>query len=332
MACKRMNAIFCELKTIQEEFGKLTGEYNIYSSSKIYEIIIANMLEHHILAGAHGADAYDDSKNHYEYKHYKESSSNHTWTFNDYTDKTLSELKSRTVIFAHINDINSTNPLEYVDWYYKVDGKVIARYISNWSQNSGNKRKMINISVSQLESDCNAEKICVNSDNLEGRYSNYIIKIFECIDYLEKFTKTTNLLTSNKLWELFLANGLNHKINSKQGGMGGKHDAQDSQNRKYEYKISQSTLWTFEDVSDDVIANMRLLDGIYLSQIDKRKFEIKKILLLDTNKTMNFIKKKRDIMIAEKNKSNILIRRLNVSISLNEVKNEGLIIKSFPTI
>lgn len=332
MGCKVMDAIFHELKNIQEEFGKLSGEYNIYSSSKIYEIIIANMLEHQILPGPHGADAYDDFENYYEYKHYKESSSNHTWTFNDYTDKTLTELKSRTVIFAHINDINSTNPLKYVDWYYKVDGKVIARYISNWSQNSGNARKMINISVSQLESDCNAEKICANSDHIKGRYSNYIIKIFDCIAYLEKMTKTTNLLTSNKLWELFLANGLNHKINSKQGGSGGKHDAQDSQNRKYEYKISQSTLWTFEDMSDDVIANTRLLDGIYLSQIDKRKFEIKKVLLLDTNKTMDFIKKKRDIMIAEKKKNNILIRRLNVAISLNEVKKEGLIIESFPTI
>lgn len=327
MVCNVINAIFRELKNIQEEFGALTKEYNIYSSSKIYEIIIANILDHKILAGAHGADAYDDFQNYYEYKHYKESSSNHTWTFNDYTDKTLSALKSRTVIFAHINDIDSANPLKYMDWYYEVGGNAIAEYISNWSKKSGNKRKMINISVSQLESDCNAKKIFVNSDNFEGCYSDYIIKIFKYIAYLERMTKTTNLLTSNKLWELFLAKTLNHKINSKQGGYGGKHDARDSQKRKYEYKISQSTLWTFEDVSNEVIANMRLLDGIYLSQIDKRKFEIKKILLLDTNKTMDFIKKKRDVMIVEKIKKNISIRRLNVSVSLKEAQNKDLIIR-----
>lgn len=322
-----MDRIFLKLKNIQEEFGELTNEYDIYSSSKFYEIIIANMLEHHILPGAHGADAFDDSKKRYEYKHYKESSTNHTWTFNDYTDKTLSELKSRIVLFVHINDVGITNPFKYIDWYYQVDGNVISNYISKWSQKSGNKRKMINISISQLENDCGSKRIFVNSYSAKGEYSDYIVKIFKCIECLEKMTKTENLLTSNKLWELFLANKLDHKINSKQGGSGGKHDAQDSELRKYEYKISQKTSWTFEDMSDYVIENMRFLDGIYLSQIDKRKFEIKKILLLDTNKTMDLIKQKRDDIIAEKEKNNEKVRRLNVSVSFGEVDSKGLLIK-----
>lgn len=323
-----MDGIFLELKNIQEEFGKLTNEYDIYSSSKFYEIIIANMLGHHISPGAHGADAYDDFKKHYEYKHYKESSTNHTWTFNDYTDKTLSKLKSQTVLFIHINDVGITDPFKYIDWYYKVDGNVISNYISKRSLKSDNKRNMINISVLQLENDCGAKKTNVSSYCAKGQYSDYIIKIFRCIMSLEKMTETENLLTSNKLWELFLANKLGHKINSKQGGSGGKHDAQDSEHQKYEYKISQSTSWTFEDMSDAVIENMLLLDGIYLSQIDKQKFKIKKILLLDTNKTMDYIKRKRDSMIADKLQQGKSINRLNVSISLKEATESQLILKN----
>lgn len=327
MGCEYINSLFLKLKEIQENFGELTGEYNIYSSSKIYEIIIANLLNHYILAGAHGADAYDGSGEYYEYKHYKASSSNHTWTFNDYTNETLSELESQTVIFAHINDIDFTDPLKYIDWYYKIDGKTISKYIINWSEKSENKRKMINISSSQLENDCNADKIFVNSENIKGIYSDYIIKVFECVASLEKVTQTKNLLTSNKLWELFLANSLGHNINSKQGGVEGKYDAKDSSDLKYEYKISQNTKWIFEDVSDEVISNMRLLDGIYLSQIDKRNFDIIKILSLNVDKTMTYISNKRNKIIMKSEENGTPIRRLNVSLSLKEIKYLGLIIE-----
>lgn len=324
MACNTLDRIFIELKNIQEEFGKLTNEYNIYSNSKIYEIIIANLFGHNIVAGTHGADAQYSGK-YYEYKHYKESSSNHTWTFNDYTDETIMKLESNTVLFVHINDVAFSNPFNYIDWYYEVSGDVIAKYISKWSNNSDNKRKMINISASQLETECSATRIYVNSDSSKGCYSNFIYKIFLCITNLEKMTKTTNLLTSNKLWELFLSNILGHKINSKQGGIGGKHDAEDNKGQKFEYKISQVSSWIFEDVSDNVIENMRLLDGIYVAKIDKRYFAVNEVLLLDTKNTMDFIKEKRDKMIADKQKNNKAIRRLSVSVSLNEAKLAGLI-------
>ena len=326
MACKIIDNIFLKLKNIQEEFGNLTGEFNIYSSSKIYEIIIANMFGHNIVIGTHGADA-QNYNNYYEYKHFKESSTNHTWTFNDYSQETLDKLKTKTVFFVHINDIQHNNPFDYIDWYYEVSGDIIANYILKWAKKSGNQRKMVNISASQLESNCKVKRIYPSKDCSNGHYSIYIKKIFECINDSEKITKTTNLLTSNKLWELFLANKLGHKINSKQGGIGGKHDAEDYVGRKFEYKISQRPTWTFEDVSDAVIANMRLLDGIYVSLINKRQFATKGVFFLDTNKTMGLITRKRDAMIRKKKKENEPVKRLNVSISYAEAKREELIIK-----
>ena len=49
----------------------------------------------------------------YEYKHYKELSSNHSWTFNDFSDTTINKLNSEliSVIFAHIDDSVSTQIL-----------------------------------------------------------------------------------------------------------------------------------------------------------------------------------------------------------------------------
>lgn len=326
MACRMLNYIFMELKSIQESFGNLTGEYNIYSNSKIYEIIIANMFGHNIVKGAHGADAHSYN-NYFEYKHYKESSSNHSWTFNDYTQETLEKLKSKTVLFVHINDVKYNNPFEYIDWYYEVRGDIISDYISDWAKSSGNQRQMVNISALQLERNLGAVRIYPTIDCRNRRYSGYIKSIFEQINLLERITKTTNLLTSNKLWELFLANKLGHKIISKQGGIGGTHDAEDCDNRKFEYKISQSSTWTFEDLSDSVITNMQLLDGIYVATINKIQFEIVSIYLLDTKKTTDYIARKRNAMINKKMKDNKPIKRLNVSVSLVAAIKEGLIIR-----
>ena len=324
-----MNAIediFENLKQLQEEFGKLTGEYNIFSNSKFYEILIANHFEHRITIGSHGPDA-TNLQTKVEYKHYKESSSNHTWTFNDYSDETLSALIDRTIYFVHINDVTNADPFTYIDWYYKADGNVIASYIKNKSKELKNTRKMINISSLQLESDCNIEKINVDSSSSEGEYAYFISEIHKNITKLEQLTDSSNLLTSNKFWELFLAVFLGHSINSKQGGKDGKHDAFDKTDKKYEYKISTTYSWIFEDISDNVIENMQNLDGIYLATIDKRTFERKKVYLLDTKKTLSYIKIKRNHLLAQKLREKKTVKRLNVSISKKELKEQNLIVK-----
>ena len=50
-----------------------------------------------------------------------ELSSNHSWTFNDFSDTTINKLNSEliSVIFAHIDDSVSTPNF---DWFYEIKG------------------------------------------------------------------------------------------------------------------------------------------------------------------------------------------------------------------
>src|SRR3989344_8090830 len=118
----RIPKLFYELKKIQDFFLKTYGVDDIYSNSKIFEIFIANELNHILIPGHSGSkDAKDKEGNKFEYKHFKETSSNHSWTFNDYSDSTIKNLKKvRGVIFAHINDTSFPPRL---DWYIQVNGK-----------------------------------------------------------------------------------------------------------------------------------------------------------------------------------------------------------------
>lgn len=79
---------------------------DIFTNSKIYEVVMAEQLQHQIINGhAHTPDAEDSSHNIFEYKHYKTSSSNHTWTFNDFSDKTIENLSNiNYVVFAELDD------------------------------------------------------------------------------------------------------------------------------------------------------------------------------------------------------------------------------------
>ena len=140
-----------KLKEIQYIFLEKYGVNDIFSNSKFYEIIIANQLNHTPIPGHSGSrDAIDPFTNEeFEYKHYKETSSNHSWTFNDYTDNTIEHLKTCTVIFAHINDKNFKYP-GLMDWFYEIPGKDISAYLKVATQKIENTRKMINISPSQL--------------------------------------------------------------------------------------------------------------------------------------------------------------------------------------
>ena len=75
------------------DFFYANGIVDIYTNSKIFEVFIANQFGHQIInRHAYSPDAKDQYGNFYEYKHYKQSSSNHTWTFNDFTDRTIKKL------------------------------------------------------------------------------------------------------------------------------------------------------------------------------------------------------------------------------------------------
>lgn len=80
------------LKVLADYFLS-NGIDDIYTNSKIYEVLIAEQFGHQIINGhANTPDARDGNGEFYEYKHYKVSSSNHTWTFNDFTDRTIEKL------------------------------------------------------------------------------------------------------------------------------------------------------------------------------------------------------------------------------------------------
>src|SRR3990167_4004829 len=113
-----VNGLIKQLKQILGIFIKRFGFRELITNSKIFEVLIADSLDHILIPGHSGSrDAKDKSENEFEYKHYKESSSNHTWTFNDFSDTTIAKLiTAKAVIFAHIQDMNT--PFPVFDWYY----------------------------------------------------------------------------------------------------------------------------------------------------------------------------------------------------------------------
>ena len=114
-----VKSLIKQLRQILSDFHKKFGVNDIITNSKIFEVLIADSLDHILIPGHSGSrDAKDESGNEFEYKHYKESSSNHSWTFNDFSDTTIAKLAdTKSVIFAHIQDINL--PFPEFDWYYE---------------------------------------------------------------------------------------------------------------------------------------------------------------------------------------------------------------------
>tara|TARA_X000000950_G_scaffold285153_1_gene390241 strand:+ start:917 stop:1264 length:348 start_codon:yes stop_codon:yes gene_type:complete len=107
MSRSLFNDLILRMRKIQEIFFQEQGVNDIWSNSKVYEILIANSLNHELIPGHSGTrDAKNLNNVEYEYKHYKELSSNHSWTFNDFTDNTINKLikDEYSIIFAHIND------------------------------------------------------------------------------------------------------------------------------------------------------------------------------------------------------------------------------------
>lgn len=316
--------LFERLKKIANDYGNSTDEYDIYTNSKVYEIVIANYFNLNLIKGH--SKSYDAEKDgHFmELKHYKKSSKNHTWTFNDYTDKTLANLETEDVYFCFINDENSDDLANTIKWYYKVSGVDIANYIRAKSAQLKNNRSMINISPKQLETYfCAKKTLCVPV--YSGKYMKYLIDINQTVSELEKVSGTYNLLTSNKLWELVLATELGHIINCKQGGTKGRFDAS-KDDLMFEYKISaKGNSWTFEDSSENVLNRLRSMYRIVIARINKREFKVSYYYFLDPQKTCNYLQEELTKKIEEKKRKGEKLNRKNVYLSLSQAKTNGLI-------
>ena len=314
--CKsNFNKIIKKLKKLQSDFLKEFKVNDMISNSKMYEIFIANDLGHILIPGHSGSkDAKDNQGNIFEYKHYKETSSNHSWTFNDYSITTINSLKEvKSIIFAHIDD---RSVLSIFDWYYEVPGNLICEYLHKETKKIRNNRKMINISPNQIEKKLNISRK-QNVANPNGKYTHYLNKIVSIITNLESFSGTKNILTSNKFWELLIAVNLNHNINSEQGGRKGAHDAFDKEGRFYEYKISKTHAWNFQDISENVLNKYLNDHKIILAVVDKKDFCIKNIYSANPKTLVSFLRKKLKEKIKKSKKP---LRRLQVSIGKKDLE------------
>lgn len=305
-------------REIQEDFKAEFNVNDIFSNSKIYEILIANSLSHNLIPGHSGSkDAYDDQGKEYEYKHYKKTSSNHTWTFNDFSDSTIEKLNLCShVVFAHID--NTVFPPKF-DWCYFVPGHVISVFLKTATLKISNKRKMINISRKSIENTMGIQKTLIKPKT-NGKYSKWINRIYEVSKNLEICTGVNQLLTSNKIWEVVVAVELNHNVNSEQGGRSGAHDAFDKVGNFYEYKVSKNHSWNFQDISENVLNKYLEDKSIILAVVNKEKVVVKNIYEANSRLTVNRLREK----LKEKQKrfslKNKTIRRLQVSLSKGDLE------------
>jgi hypothetical protein len=317
-----------KMKIAQDEIFKLHGVNDIFTSSKVFEILIASALGHDLIPGQSGTADATDPETHskqFEYKHFKELSSNHSWTFNDFSDNVIKKIGSKidSVFYCHINDVNFPPIL---DWYFELTGEETARYLSEKTPAIKNSRKMINISKNQIEDffrdSPNVKKTIIEQDSTQmfnGKYCSALEKIFTSVNELEKSLGLKNLLTSSKLWELVVAEKLGHFVNSEQGGRAGAHDAHDANGSWYEYKVDQSLGWSFQDISDAVLSKYSNLEAFILAVVDKPNFTVKEIYRVEAKPLIAIIKQKRKDKEMEYKSKGKEIRRSQVTVGKREL-------------
>ncbi len=307
-------ALINQLRELQADFYATFGVTDIITNSKIFEILIADSLDHILIPGHSGSrDAKDEFGNEFEYKHFKETSSNHTWTFNDFSDTTIEKLKRvKAVIFAHIDDTEPSFPV--FDWYYEVPGEIISSYLEKATKQITNNRKMINVGPKSILEIMGFTR--KNSKpSYSGRYAKWIKEIIRIAEQIEEKVGTKGILTSNKFWEVLVALHLGHKVQSEQA----KHDAVDPSGNMYEYKVAKGRSWSFQDISAKVLRKYLSDKSIILAIVDKNEFIVKKIYEADTRKIVFLLRKK----LREK-KARYLgmgkeIRRKQISLSVKDI-------------
>lgn len=315
----RFEDLVREMRVIQQHFLNFHSVNDIWSNSKIYEVIQANTLGHAMIPGHSGSlDAKDELGREYEYKHFKETSSNHSWTFNDYSDATIKKLseKVHAVVFAHIND--SKFPPE-LDWAYEVPGSTVADYLATYTRGMKNARRMINISANQLEGRTQARKMSYRTTIHEGPYGPELSRIFELIPELEGIVGVSGVLTSNKFWEVLVSLPLGHTVNSEQGGRAGAHDAFDADGGDYEYKVSKSKSWNFQDISPAVLEKYLGCEEIVLAIVDKTNISVESVWFAKPEFVVDRLKTKLFAKLDSYKQKNKEVRRVQASLSAGDL-------------
>lgn len=182
-----------------------------------------------------------------------------------------------------------------------------------------NARRMINISAKQLETDLNLKKTHIFVPKQDGKYAQWLQDLYDLNTELEQCTHVTNLLTSNKIWEVLVAVELNHNVNSEQGGRKGAHDAFDEKGNTYEYKVSKNYSWQFQDISENVLAKYENDKEIILAVVDKTKMQVVAVFSAEPKNVVNRLKEKlaeKAENYAEKDKE---VRRLQISLTKGDL-------------
>lgn len=92
---------------------------------------------------------------------------------------------------------------------YIVQGEKVAKYLENSTTGIRNHRKMINIRKHQIVNNMRHNVIKPNP----VKVSNVIRDVFTVSNEIELITEIRGILTSNKLWELYVSGELGHRIN-----------------------------------------------------------------------------------------------------------------------
>ena len=302
---KNFNQLLIELKRFSDYFLSI-GINDIYTNSKIYEVLMAHYFNHKIINGhAHTPDAEDRFGNLYEYKHFKLSSSNHTWTFNDFSAEIIEKLNDINWVYFSVIDDSDVVPKVYKT--YIVSGMDVSNYLMSATLSIQNNRRMINISESQirnnmaytLKSSCNY----ISWKELED--------VFRVVNKLEEAINIHGILTSNKLWELLVGLELNHNVNSDQK----KHDAIDEYGNTYEYKVSSTARWTFQDISENVLKSYLSDESIILAVVNKESFTVEKIYSCNPSTIVSILRYK----LSKKIQNNEEIKRLSAGIGITDI-------------
>jgi hypothetical protein len=321
----KLKKLIREFKKTLDDFSQKHGVHDILTNSKIFEIVIANELDHSLIPGHSGSKDAKNDLGEFEYKHFKESSSNHSWTFNDYTDSTITSLKKiQSVIFAHIDD-QQFPPI--LDWYIEVDGETSCNYLDMRTKKllkekpkgKVNARKMINLSALQLERDLNLKKTNISSMNKNGKYTDELMDMQKISKQIEKITGISQILTSNKFYEMLVAIILGHQVLSEQSG----HDAKDDLGNTYEYKVSKTHSWSFQDISEKVLKKYEKDEEIILAVVDKQNLVVTNIYSAVPQKVVTRLKQKlqeKEIRYARNGKK---IRRKQAGLSKGDLIRVG---------
>ena len=113
---------------------------------------------------------------------------------------------------------------------------------------------------------------------------------------------------------------LNHTVNSEQGGREGAHDAFDDDGNLYEYKVSKSYSWNFQDISENVLKKYYSDHRIILAVVNKTALKIEAIFSAKPEDTVPLLEEKLSEKVKKFTATGKEIRRLQVSLSKSDLQ------------